>query len=204
MHFLAGFTGVTCDEKTKAVRPSIGWAVCQNSAIEKVLQRMMAEGHEMRPPRSDVRKLTVDESGRQKIHPILELDPILRRFYETCDGGELFHGAYRIVSLAEFCGKRGPSWRWEILGSLGDGSQLIMGEGIIRFRLEEGPQLGTVVALTLTEFLQRALDSEGALYMDAPEFEPYPFPQQGDDEFHRWSLYYGSDSFCCWEWESKS
>jgi hypothetical protein len=200
MHFLAGFTGATCDDRTGIIRPCIGWAVCPNPGIGHVLQRLMSEGHQLRPPRTDLKKIAVHEVGL----PVLDMNPIMRRFFETCDGGELFGGAYRIVSLRDFCEKQGPNWCWQILGSLKDGSQLIVGDGIIRFRMEEGPQLGTVVALTLAEFLERALDSKGELYMDAPDFVPYPYPDLGEG-FDRWLLYYGTENnYRCWDWESES
>jgi hypothetical protein len=205
MNLLAGFTGATCEKQTGMIRPTIGWAVCPAPLIEKLLLRLKAEGHRLRPPRKDLNEVKiVNNYGLTQTNPVWELDPNLRRFFETCDGAELFGGAYRIVSLADFCGTTGPSWRWQILGSLGDGSQLILGDGIIRFHLGEGPELGTVVALTLCEFLKRALDSKGELYMDAPDFVPYPYPDVGSNEFDRWSLYYGTANHSFWDWKSEA
>jgi Domain of unknown function (DUF4419) len=206
MSFLAGFTGATYDEKLATIRPCIGWAVCPAPGIERVIQRLNSEGHQLRPPRKDLDKVVdfQNQPGFTQRNPIWELEPDVRRFFETCDGGDLFSGSYRIVSLADLCGKSGPSWRWKILGSLSDGSQLTLGDGIIRFRMEEGPEIGTVVALTLTEFLQRALDSKGELYMDAPDFVPYPFPKIGNMEFDHWSLYYDKPNHSFWNWESES
>lgn len=205
-HFLAGFTGSIWDQNSGTIRPRIGWAVAGDPPIERLLHRLESEGHRLSPPRDDLDKVVVDpRTGWTHRNPIGEQDPCVWRFYETCDGADLFNGAYVILPLGEMCGRNGPGWRWQNLGYLKDGSRLIIGQGILRFSPEDGPESGVLVARSLPEFLARALDSNGELYMDAPDFVPYPRPHTDEREFEDWLTRDGTRiRYSEWKWEDNA
>jgi len=95
MEFLGGFVGVTQDEPTLALRPKLGWAVRQGSALDQLFAKLSK--HRPAPP------LENEEFDRclEGLHGErwCELPGDFLLFYKKCNGVSLFGDAYRFRPL---------------------------------------------------------------------------------------------------------
>lgn len=200
MEAVAGLFGFAQDADTLALKPVVGWAVREGSALEVAIGRVCEE-HATFP--------VVD--WKQPDY----LPEDLCEFYHRTDGAELFGtgdaARVRLLPVAshtplewgelpeKYGNSRGPDGRvWHRFAVFPDGSWLALNldrnardprpkpEGA-RWRYEPNfhavchtsaatrnkPGLNPVVAVSFTELLTRLLESEGQPYWLAPDFKPY-------------------------------
>jgi hypothetical protein len=193
MEFLAGSIAVTQDGATRALRPTLGWAVREAAPIEQAMLRL-AE-HRLEPA-------TVGLSWELlRDHHIDYLPTDVLRFYQLADSAEIHprtsRGVYRVLPLAEW---REPDWAQKWLPSrngeqfrappelfrfaeLADGTELVIrlycrerkhtGAVLVGWRgAGAAPEAGWKVARSFTDFLLRALDGAGEPYFRCADFQP--------------------------------
>jgi hypothetical protein len=117
LDFLGGFTCVTQDSETLALRPMIGWAISRGRTIERLIERVRTD-HEAGPP---IKISAFDMTNRF----IRGLRADFARFYTEIDGAVLYTkvGTIRILPFAEL---RKPCDASDLF----DPSQRIGGEAI--------------------------------------------------------------------------
>jgi hypothetical protein len=194
MAFLAGPFVVTQDGETGALRPTLGWAVCESAPIEQALIRLAEHGLE--PARAGLswdalRALGVDYVPTD----------VLRFYYEAA--GALIHDEnrvllFRVLPLAEWAE---PEWahqgrthpgrkkQWEPsqlfrFAESSDGTEVVIqlycserkntGAVFVGHRRdgESADETGQKVARSFTDFLLRALDSGSQPYYRRAGFVP--------------------------------
>jgi hypothetical protein len=194
MAFLAGPFVVTQNGATGALRPTLGWAVCESAPIEQALIRLAEHGLE--PAKAG---LSWEALRALDVHYV---PTDVLRFYHEAAGASI-HGdngvpLYRILPLAEWAE---PKWvqegrtqpgREEMWGprqlfrfaESSDGTELVIrlycpdqkntGAVFVGRRRDGGSvaETGQKVARSFTDFLLRALDGGSEPYFRRAGFAP--------------------------------
>jgi hypothetical protein len=193
MEFVAGSVAITQDNATRALRPTLGWAVREAAPIEQAMLRL-AE-HRLEPARAG---FSWELLWRRHL-TYVPTDVL--RFYQAAASAEIHpdngRGLYRILPLAEWCepdrAQSGPPGheREECLvprelfrfAELADGTELVIqlycpehkhtGAVFVgRSGAGLATETGRKVARSFTDFLLRALDGAGVPYFRCVDFQP--------------------------------
>jgi hypothetical protein len=185
MELVAGPIAVNQDGATGALRPTLGWAVCEAAPIEQALLRLAQ--HRLEPTQGGLSW----EGLREVSRSYLPTDVL--RFYRSAGSAEVHPGSggalYRVFPLAEW---REPEWAKKEddsrslirFAELGDGTELVI-QLYCRERKHTGAvfvgrdragvpvaESGEKVARSFTDFLLRALDGAGEPYFRRAGFVP--------------------------------
>jgi len=191
MEFLGGFVGVTQDATTLALRPKLGWAVRQGSALDRLFARLSK--HQLAPPLESAEFDRCLEGFSAERRCEFPGDFLL--FYKKCNGVSLFgqsqDAGYRFRPLerleviealqtqppADYNGRIG-NWDygpWGRFCDLPDGSFAAIelsqtyqrGWKVARVASPEASRTSTmpIVAWSFQEFLDRALAGGGYWFL---------------------------------------
>ncbi|HYF63739.1 MAG TPA: DUF4419 domain-containing protein [Herpetosiphonaceae bacterium] len=184
MRLAAGFLGARAD-RSGALRPEIGWAICEPSRLESMFDRIIRE-HRTAPPRDRVSSGVLPQSPK-------EIFQMLDRF----DGATLFAGtehpwvirpsrhyvsysfrpsgapdAARFIDLPDGrCLAYIHAWKHEEWW-------VVVGRGVLRQTMWCGiqtalpPDETVVAARGIEQFFARVFAAEGRYYFDDPAFLP--------------------------------
>lgn len=188
MALTAGFMGTLQSEETLALRPVPGWVVHEDLGMEAMLRRIKEEHHLAQP---------LSEAGYDKWRDLwgeCGLPADILQFYAACDGASLFGqgdaAVYRIRSSGTLAFHDGTRWTtaqstdayphgWTRLCDVGEHGFLVYRfdrrqPGTLPLYWVESAQsrTGVCVADSLTEFIHKALNSQGRVYFQEPGFTP--------------------------------
>ncbi|WP_434345410.1 DUF4419 domain-containing protein [Myxococcus virescens] len=192
MALTAGFMGTLQSAETLALRPVPGWVVHEDLRLDAMLRRVEDEHHMAKPLPKDRHSEWCDLWGDGGIPADIS------QFYAACDGASLFGqgdaAVYRIRASGALEFHDGTRWNkthqadsqsrgyphgWTRFCDVGEHGFLAY-----RFNQQQPGKLplywvesaqsrtGVCVAASLTEFLHKALNSQGRVYFQEPGFTP--------------------------------